>query len=379
MQIKPVGNYKKPKYPKNDLFILQPELLNRYVPDAWKSNTIVSAALTVFVLSGCNVSGMEKTNLNTTASPSIVTQKPSPSMVTDIKPTDIKAQVTSIPSATPPLPTPSPTPSSLIAPLFIHGDGRVSVGCAAVSPPVYISEDEARKIIEEEMRQANISFKQDKEIPEITIFKEKVENDKKVKEVKKLILDGYNDEYNLGYEYVSSNDYSEIDYKTAGPGESRSTGWTDDYTVSSENLRQKLQKYNKINAVIFYEPAVANNKERIYFKISDQFIDKLRANGVSEESITIVKTEGAKSYYDFSFGIYQLEYKYIIFLDKFIKNTQEKNIIKNLYNEEWNKILDKEMSEVTAISHNLLKAQVHDFIDWLKKTDILKKKNIGNT
>ena len=51
--------------------------------------------------------------------------------------------------------------ASTVAPIFLHGKGYGSFGCVAVNPPILLSEAEARKIIEEEGKRAGIIFKRD--------------------------------------------------------------------------------------------------------------------------------------------------------------------------------------------------------------------------
>lgn len=45
-----------------------------------------------------------------------------------------------------------------VAPLFLHGDGRGSFGCVAINPPVFLSEDEARDVIREEAKKAGLNL-----------------------------------------------------------------------------------------------------------------------------------------------------------------------------------------------------------------------------
>ncbi len=40
---------------------------------------------------------------------------------------------------------------AVVAPLFEHGEGRGAVGCVVVSPPIFLSEEEALQIIKEEL------------------------------------------------------------------------------------------------------------------------------------------------------------------------------------------------------------------------------------
>lgn len=51
-----------------------------------------------------------------------------------------------------------PTQTSRVAPLFQHGDGVGSYGCIATAAPVFLSEDEARQIITDEGKRAGLTF-----------------------------------------------------------------------------------------------------------------------------------------------------------------------------------------------------------------------------
>ena len=51
-----------------------------------------------------------------------------------------------------------PTPSSRVAPIFQHGGGVGSYGCIATAAPVFLSEDEARQIITDEGKRAGLTF-----------------------------------------------------------------------------------------------------------------------------------------------------------------------------------------------------------------------------
>jgi hypothetical protein len=50
--------------------------------------------------------------------------------------------------------------SAIVAPLFEHGEGRGSIGCIAVSPPAFLSEEEALQIIREELCKAGLRLSQ---------------------------------------------------------------------------------------------------------------------------------------------------------------------------------------------------------------------------
>jgi hypothetical protein len=95
-----------------------------------------------------------------------------------------------------------------VAPIFPHGDGRGSFGCDAVAPPVFLSEDEARQVITEELKAAGLDAKADAQtladvpIPVTSLFGE-------TKETKPgaLVLDAVDTTKHVAVEFVSQADY----------------------------------------------------------------------------------------------------------------------------------------------------------------------------
>lgn len=61
-------------------------------------------------------------------------------------------------------PKPTPKITSRIAPIFTHGSGIGSFGCEVVNPPTFLSEAEARQVIIEEAKRAGIIFTADSKI-----------------------------------------------------------------------------------------------------------------------------------------------------------------------------------------------------------------------
>jgi hypothetical protein len=105
--LKAVRSLPRPRYPTWDLVRTQPCLLAREVPDRWQGRAAVIAALTAATL-GASASGK--------AGPS---RRP-------------------------------------IAVVFEHGAGRGSYGCEAIAPPTFLSEEEARQVVTEELRRAGL-------------------------------------------------------------------------------------------------------------------------------------------------------------------------------------------------------------------------------
>ena len=107
-----------------------------------------------------------------------------------------------------------------VAPVFQHGYGGGVFGCSAVNPPVFLSEDEARQVIVEEAKRAGINFIKDgKKLPKIEMPGNAVlarvtkpdktagyENRPEASSVKSIDLDGLDKKRNIAYEFVSEQD-----------------------------------------------------------------------------------------------------------------------------------------------------------------------------
>ena len=48
--------------------------------------------------------------------------------------------------------------AAIVAPIFKHGEGRGATGCVAVSPPVFLSAEEALHVIKEELTQQGVNI-----------------------------------------------------------------------------------------------------------------------------------------------------------------------------------------------------------------------------
>ena len=145
--------------------------------------------------------------------------------------------------------------ASNIAPIFIHGEGLGSIGCIVVSPPIFISEETARQVIIKELKKENISF--DKKDVSINAI---------INNEYKLVLDGLDTKNNLGYEFISKDDAYSI-----SPKHGSYSSVTDYNTkAAAENIRRKLQEYDKIKVVVFYDPIIYKRTRIFSPKMHDE-------------------------------------------------------------------------------------------------------------
>ena len=123
MDTRPVHGYRSPSYPTQGILAEHPELL-RLVPERWRRNRLVLTGLGIacsLALAGCRMQRAEAAEDGTK----------------------------------------TPAMKAAVAPIFEHGGGLGSVGCVVISPPVFLTEEEARAVIVEEAQAAGLALAPD--------------------------------------------------------------------------------------------------------------------------------------------------------------------------------------------------------------------------
>lgn len=237
-----------PRYPTWDLVRHHPALLVERLPRRWRSNPRVVAALVAAALGtgGAAAAGAAgasaKANRETAAPPG---ERP-------------------------------------VAVVLEHGEGRGAFGCVAVTAPAFLSEEEARQVVEEELGRVGLRLVRDGEtVPHLVRPREWVEHwrspedraplrsgpeDVEYERTRDLVLDGWDGTRRVGYEFVSQDDYGELGGVTRGQARIRyESGDIDgmmgssvssyDYRDAAQHLAAKLQERGPAGAVgVFYEP-----------------------------------------------------------------------------------------------------------------------------
>ncbi len=194
MRIEPLPHYRPPRYPTHLRVEAHPELL-RLVPRRWRGSPAVLAALgaTCVLLDGC---------ARSRPAAQTATRKP---------------------------------PASLVAPVFRHGSGQASFGCVSISPPTFMTEDEARAAIAQEARAAGLRFVKDTSGGS-----------------RAARTAGVDKARNVHYEFVSMDRAEEIDDQGRGVV---STAWSVDTVKGAEKVRQGLATRQAPGAyAVFYQP-----------------------------------------------------------------------------------------------------------------------------
>lgn len=168
MQVQPVKRYKSPRYPDKEETLKNPGILLA-LPERWRNNayaTVALASLLFMTLTACGDKDNAGENEQFTGQ---------------------------------------------IAPIFIHGTGRGSFGCVSVAPPAFLSEEEAFSVIREEALREGIVFTKEAPalqsviIPETNLYY--ADEEKNMGRQKgALVLDGYDAEKKIAFEFVSRDD-----------------------------------------------------------------------------------------------------------------------------------------------------------------------------
>ena len=170
-QVRKVRRQRRPGYPTRPEVVRDPELLRRHVPSTWRKSAQVTAALSIMLAAGCQHGDPLKGGA-----------------------------------------------SKRVAPIFAHGNGRGTLGCVMVTPPTFLSEQDAVQLIAEELGKAGLSMSQTDVtlekvlVPRIKWAKHdpKDKEPKTIQETHPLVMDLVNAENTVAVEYVGMEDYLQL-------------------------------------------------------------------------------------------------------------------------------------------------------------------------
>lgn len=248
MEVKPVKQSEKPKYPlKTEL---NEEELKKQIPKRWTASPAAIVALgtlAVVALAGCAPEKM----------PGIIN--------TIIPPTEASVSSTSnyVPEGT-------TVPAMVnVAPLFIHGEGIGAFGCMMVAPPAFLSEDEALTVINDAAKEYGLHFSVG-DTPELTNVLQPLTNlnshlypDESAAPTEAadtpdtiitLKADFSDNEHGIAIEYISTDDV-----KVWSQGEARTTIEKYKTLDAAAQLSEALEiaipePYGSYNVGVLYDP-----------------------------------------------------------------------------------------------------------------------------
>ncbi len=256
MESKSLREYKVPDYPKKEEVQAQPSLLRKSVERRWQK--LYDFGISGMLVAGLSLSGCDKkpaTNTTTTneieASPNL---NPNASQTNNVTPAKVAA---------------------LIAPIFEHGEGRGATGCVAVSPPCFLSEDEALVVIREEFKKHGINLNKEKVVlTNVKISPGKNEmfalRSSEKEKAEPLEIDLADSDNDINIEFISEDDFFKL-----GGIRSGSTVQGYYFKQIAEEVRSEL-KYNTQKGVyaIFYDPMSRPSTNDIYQDKNIEPLDK---------------------------------------------------------------------------------------------------------
>lgn len=245
METKSLLNYKSPNYPRIEVVFSKPDILLKNMPKSWQGNKLIIAAMITFSFAACKSQTDNKIN-----------KVKIEQIQNDISSKEETSQIKQN--------------TNKVAPIFVHGEGVGVSGCVMIAPPVYLSEEEALKIILSELKKEGLSFK-DKYIGEpMQIERKKIifKNDKKITkyeerytdttEIKNIKPDVFNKELNMAIEFVSIDDYIMLCDDNIEMSSVSSFRIKD----VAEKIQNAFSKNKELNSVVFYDPVgLADEKD----------------------------------------------------------------------------------------------------------------------
>ena len=250
------------------------------VPTRWKRNAAACAALTatVALLAACKPDAESVVAAETTTAivtPEI-TQSPTPSLT--------------------PAPTPSPTPKILReVPVFEHGAGRGSFGCMVVNPPIFLSEGEALDVIREVAAENGLRFGSTAILDDIDIpvIGDIASQSREAVEYKTkngtLLLDGFDEEKCIAFEYVSADDIDQ--WRDNKIQSSVSSFLTHDVSMTLAKHMEQADKGMTVG--VFYDPVIHSSQVRRSKDSGDDYTT------FRQEAMRLAKDELKKQVLDF--------------------------------------------------------------------------------
>lgn len=149
------------------------------------------------------------------------------------------------------------SPPSRVAPIFVHGSGRGSFGCRAVNPPVLLSEAEARQVIVEEARRAGIKLLPSSDKLGVRVPMTSTLDSTNCGRTRRgaLVIDGKDGRKHVTYEFVSGKDFDNWERRGLLDAFRLSTASRRDVLGAARSLRESIADSKPPGAyAVFYDP-----------------------------------------------------------------------------------------------------------------------------
>jgi hypothetical protein len=242
MEAKALTDYQTPNYPTKKEVLEQPGLMKRCENERWRK--LFGAGVSGVLLTGISLAGFDEL-----IQISIAKSGGDTNAVQDI---NSSQKTKSTKRAKVPF---------LMAPIFEHGDGRAALGCVVISPPAFISEEDALIIIKEELAKNGVILNKEKvTIKDVNVTPGKLAGFLRPTssnlQYEQFVMDLQDPNKAISVEFISFKDYHLYDEEWNGLTP-RSTVQEYDFKKAANELRRRLNTGNKEGIYgIFYDPAV---------------------------------------------------------------------------------------------------------------------------
>jgi hypothetical protein len=169
---------------------------------------------------------------------------------------------------------------TVVAPVFSHGNGRGATGCVMVSPPAFLSEDEALQIIGEELAEYGVELGPESVVGGVTIAPRYhrlvgewgqgpiIEDSQSSKPFE---IDAVDPELGVAVEFVSAYEYEEVGGLGSGAVEldprgnivaaMESSVESYDFKECAEHIARRIedQGLTPVHVGVFYDPMAELN------------------------------------------------------------------------------------------------------------------------
>jgi hypothetical protein len=166
-----------------------------------------------------------------------------------------------------------------VAPIFKHGEGRGVTGCVVVSPPAFLSEEEALQIVKEELAKHGVKLAAGPVLKDLTIAPRHIQQVEQDEKTRKTVLDeahaaplrvtGIDEKKSIAVEFVCRSNYAKLG--GVDPGNNLSVvdrnghdsgmfAWSSvrryDFKDAAENATEQMKKQSKppVYFGVFYDP-----------------------------------------------------------------------------------------------------------------------------
>jgi hypothetical protein len=261
---------------------------------------------------------------------------------------------------------------AVVAPIFLHGEGRGAIGCVVANPPVFLSEQDAMQVIREQLGKAGIALSASR-VPfkEVMIpqFKEQWSPpDWQHKVVptggtKVLNLGALDPKKRVGVEYVSGENYFDM-----GGVRSGSTVQDFDFKQVAAAVDKSVSAGHDLYFGAFYDPFVPSRGsieqwQRLY-ALGDQ-----RSKLKDPQLVAQKYAEIRRIYEEIDAQTAGPERRIDALYDQRIKLKDPHLIAQK--DAEIRRAYDEMVAPARAKSRELLQQQVKDFIDWLEGQGVI--------